>query len=131
MMETTAWMLTNGLLHPLVVVVQSSDDVASCFTYELRPNPTALFKDGFMRKPNKEMLYKQFCKDLTPTSLPSDIFVVYCGCLPSPVKLQKGSTGDYVTQMYFKYVTFRFKLSGMFDGYDSGADVKDHEHLGR
>jgi hypothetical protein len=102
--------------------------------FELTPYPTALFKDGYMRKPNKAMLYKEFCKDLTTASLPSNIvFVVDGGCLRHRVKWQKGSTGDDVMQMYVNQVTRRFKKSAMvvFDGYDSGADVKDKEHIRR
>lgn len=110
--EENSSMDANSLFHRLVVLAQSSDDVASCFTYELTPYPTALFKDGFMRKPNKATLYKDFCKDLTSASLPSDkVFVADGGCLLHRVKWQKGSTGYDVMRMYVKYVIQRDSVS--------------------
>ena len=37
-----------------------------CFSYELTPIPTSLFKDGLMRKANKSMLKNTLTKDLEP-----------------------------------------------------------------
>ena len=46
-----------------IEVIERSDHMASCFQYELTPEPTSLFKDGFIRKSKKSVLSKALIKD--------------------------------------------------------------------
>ena len=46
------------LFTRLVAMVQKEDDVEQQFAFELTPEPRALFKDGMLRKPQKENLRK-------------------------------------------------------------------------
>jgi hypothetical protein len=127
-------MEANSLFHRLVVLAQCLDDVASYFDYELTPYPTSLFKDGFVRKPNKAALYKDLCKDKICASVPCNVtFVVDAGCLLHRVTWQRGSSVSDIIQLYLNYVTHRFSASAVivFDGYNKGPEIKDHEHLRR
>lgn len=63
----------NSLFHSIVVLVQRSDNQATCFDFELIPFPTALLKDGFMRKPDKPALYTEFAKNLASELLPQTV----------------------------------------------------------
>jgi hypothetical protein len=124
----------NSLFHRLVVLVQRSDDQAACFEFELTPFPTALFKDGFMRKPDKPALYKEFAKNMTSEALPAECtFVVDGGCLLHRVRWARGTSALDILNLYVKYVKGRFGLSTVvvFDSYDCGPSIKDHEHLRR
>jgi hypothetical protein len=124
----------NSLFHRLVVLVQRSDDQAACFDFELTPFPTALFKDGFMRKPDKPALYREFTKNMTCEPLPPDcIFVVDGGCLLHRVRWMRGTSAVDILNLYVNYVKGHFGLSSVvvFDGYDCGPTIKDHEHLRR
>ena len=40
----------------LIVLIERTDDTEKYFGYELKPYPTALFKDNFMRHPNRAAL---------------------------------------------------------------------------
>ena len=55
----------NSLFHRLVVLAERSSDLKAYFNFEITQYPTALFKDGFMRKPVKPDLYKGFAKGMT------------------------------------------------------------------
>ena len=46
----------NVLFQRLIMLIDRSEDLTDCFDYELTPEPTSLFKDGLMRKPNKAQL---------------------------------------------------------------------------
>ena len=46
------------LFSRLVAIAQKEDDVEQQFAFELTPEPTELFKDGMMRKPQKATLRK-------------------------------------------------------------------------
>jgi hypothetical protein len=125
----------NSLFHRLVVLlVQLSDDQAASFDFEFTPFPTALFKDGFMRKPDKPALYKEFTKTLTSQSLPlHSKYVVDGGCLLHRVRWSRGTTAGDIMKLYVRFVKGRFGLSSIvvFDGYNCGPTLKDHEHLRR
>ena len=44
------------LFMRLIILAERSEDSATYFNYELTPYPTSLFKDYFMRHPNKALL---------------------------------------------------------------------------
>ena len=51
----------TALFSRLIVIVQREDNVSAFVQYELTVEPTALFKDGLMRKPNKTTTEKSAC----------------------------------------------------------------------
>ena len=46
----------NILFQRLIMLIDRSEEMTTCFEYELTPEQTSLFKDGLMRKPNKALL---------------------------------------------------------------------------
>ena len=44
----------------------AEDDIAATFYYELTPEPTALFKDGMMRKTPESVLRNSATESITP-----------------------------------------------------------------
>ena len=95
--------------------------------------PTSLFKDSFMRKPNKSDLAKVITHDVEHlTSLPTGKKVVDGGALLHQVKWCKTSTYAEVLIQYGNYLEHRYGICTIvFDGYDTGPSIKDHEHLRR
>ena len=55
------------LFQRLIVLIERSEDMIRYFEYELTPEPTELFKDGFMRKLNKASLGKALTKNSCTT----------------------------------------------------------------
>ena len=51
--NTTIHVNPSILFLRLMVLIERTDDTEKCFGYELTLYPTALFKDNFMRHPNK------------------------------------------------------------------------------
>ena len=45
------------------MLIDRGDDLTDCFDYELTREPTSLFKDGLMRKPNKAQLGRELVKN--------------------------------------------------------------------
>ena len=73
-------------------MVQREDDVSMYFQYELTVEPTALFKDSLMRKPNKPQLRKALVDDNVNQSEPCGEHVLDGGALMHKVRWSKGST---------------------------------------
>jgi len=120
----------NRLFHRLVVVAERSTDVVGFFRFELTQYPS-LFRNGFMRKPDKPSLYRRVAKDLMRAPLPSTCtYVIDGGCLLHKVRWIRGKTCEQLLQQYVTYVNSKFG-SGVvvvFDGYGSMPSTKDHEH---
>ena len=53
----------NVLFQRLIMLIDRSEDLTDCFDYELTPEPTSLFKDGLMRKPNKAQYGRELVKN--------------------------------------------------------------------
>lgn len=124
----------NSLFHRLIVMAERSGDIKTYFAYELTQYPTSLFKDGFMRKPVKPDLYKDFAKGLLSESLPTSIqFVIDGGYLLHKVRWLKRVTLGEILQQYANYLTSNYDSSAVvvFDGYEDEASTKDHEHKRR
>lgn len=71
---------------------------------------------------------------MTDASLPVNLlYVVDGGCLLHRVRWQKGTALSTSLTSYVLYVKCHFKASAtvVFDGYGNGANVNDHEHMGR
>ena len=45
------------------MLIDRAEDLTDCFDYELTPEPTSLFKDGLMRKPNKAQYGRELVKN--------------------------------------------------------------------
>jgi hypothetical protein len=124
----------NLLFHRLVVLAVHQQDVKSCFAHELTAHPASLFKDGFMRKPDKPNLFQNSLSGLTNAQLPNPVtFVVDGGCLLHRVRWGKGLTVANIMESYARYVLSHFGPTArvVFDGYSDAASTKDEEHRRR
>ena len=54
-------------------------DIPSYFAYELTSVPSALFKDGLVRKAHKPVLAKEMTKGLPTCELPGSLYYVVDG----------------------------------------------------
>ena len=117
----------------LIAVVDRSNTVEECFEYELTQEPTSLFKDSFMRKPKKSDLAKFLTYGVEHLkSLPIGKKVVDGGAVLHQVKWAKSSTYAEIQKQYGNYLEHRYGICTIvFDGYDSGPSIKNHEHFRR
>ena len=124
------FMHSTHLFNRLIVLVERTNEMALYFSYELTPLPASLFKDNFMRKPDKASLGKILFKNSQVESLPTSVFVLDGGSLLHKVKWPKLISYMDVVRLYATYVNKNYG-SGchiVFDGYESGPSNKDHEH---
>ena len=121
------------LFSRLLVLVERDDDMKKCFNYELTPNPTSLFDHGMMRKANKSALGKAIKQNSLPDKLPvSSMYIIDGGALLHKVKWPPNSTYEVIIKHYIHFVNSNYGLSCVvFDGYDNGPCIKDHEHKRR
>ena len=120
----------NILFQRLIILIERSEDMTSYFEYELTPEPTSLFKDGFMRKPNKALLGRALTKNSSNTTQETTKIVLDGGALLHRVHWNIPSTFADVIQQYCHYVTKKYgSVTVVFDGYESST--KDHEHKRR
>ena len=100
------------------------------FDYELTAFPTLLFKDNFMHK----SVEAQLAKSLTDSVDSSEqvMHVLDGGALLHRVKWGKKMPYQQVAKQYVSYVRGKYGESCVvFDGYEQGLSIKDHEHLRR
>lgn len=123
----------NVLFQRLIMLVDRADDMTNCFEYELTPEPTSLFKDGLMRKPNKAQLGKELVKDSEILSESSEgtIYVLDGGALLHRVFWNVPATYSNIMEQYCTYISRKYgnHVHIVFDGYKSS--IKDHEHQRR
>ena len=123
---------SNILFSRLLIVMQRSTDMEPFFRYELTAEPTALFKDNCLRKPDKSVLSKELKKNLDSglSFTEAKVYVIDGGWLLHKVKWQKGLLYRDIIKQYVDYVTRNFgsKVTIVFDGYGNGPCTKDHEH---
>ena len=121
----------------LVLIMQQEGCVADHFKFELTPEPTSLFKDGLMRKPNKAILRNHLLDQVSPEIPASgrDCCIVDGGALLHKVNWVLESTFADVFQSYVEYVNRRYKRYNkiviVFDGYFSDNSIKGDEHSRR
>jgi hypothetical protein len=122
---------TTHLFNRLIVLVERTADMEPYFSYELTPLPASLFKDSFMRKPDKAALGQILCKNAKQLGdIPTCTFVVDGGSLLHKIKWPKIGKYVDVIKLYLSYVQKHYgtRCIVVFDGYASGPSVKDHEH---
>jgi len=108
-------------------LVEIEGDMKNYFKYEL----TSLFENGIRRKRNKSNLAKAIKQGVSknrPT--PSKIYYVLDGgSLLHEVKLIPNITYKSILNQYSNYVKNKYgKGCIVFDGYENGPYVKDHDH---
>ena len=121
------------LFSRLIFTAERTDKFIDYFQYELTQEPTALFKDGFMRESHKSDV-KNILLENTRIfeNYPSSKIVVDGGALLHQVSLKKSCTYSEVIDQYFTYLSNNYGLCIVaFDGYGNGASTKDHEHRKR
>jgi len=125
------------LFSRLLIILSRHQDMAPYFGYELTSVPAALFKESFMRKPNKAQLKNELLKGVTTSQAvqPDTVRIIDGGFLLHKVKWQQDLTYVDTVQLYVSYLK---KFYGdpsvvivVFDGYGNGPNIKDHEHLRR
>ena len=124
--------LENGLLFSrLLIILSRESEIEPYFHYELTAVPSALFKNGFLRKADKAQLQQELIKAVDPLNraVENSQFVVDGGCLLHKVKWQRGVTYAFIGQQYVDYLMKHYGscCSVIFDGYSSPS-IKDHEH---
>ena len=101
--------------------------------YELTTIPTPLFQDYAMRKPAKAQLAKSLTSNVQPGYQTKEtMHVLDGGALLHKVKWAKNMTYKDLAIQYATYVRIMYELCCIvFDGYDQGPSIKDHEHQKR
>ena len=121
------------LFSRLIAIVQRKEDMSPYFDYELTAFPTSLFKDNFMRKSVKAQLAKSLTDSVDSSELRRQMMhVLDGGALLHRVKWGKKMSYQEVAKQYVSYVRGKYGESCVvFDGYEQGPSIKDHEHLRR
>ena len=123
------------LFNRLVLLIKNEEDRIPYFAFELTPEPTSLFKEGRMRKPNKADLRNRILKLESRTSKPIDEYCVIDGgaLLNQPAWLP-GCTYSQLIDQYLTHLRYKYgksKLYVVFDGYDDQLSTKTDEHSRR
>ena len=121
------------LFTRVVAIVQREEDMTPYFDYELTTVPTSLFKDNTMRKPAKAQLAKALTDSLQPSERNMQaVHVLDGGALLHRVRWAKNAIYKDVAKQYVRYVRAKYGQSCIvFDGYQQGPSIKDHEHQRR
>ena len=122
------------LFSRLLVLIEREENIRSYFQYELTTVPTLLFQDSMMRKSSKAKLGQALKKDTTTSTYNMDqsFHVLDGGPLLHKVKWIENRLYQSILDQYTKYVNKKYGRSCIvFDGYDNGPYVKDHEHKRR
>ena len=121
------------LFSRLIALVQREEDMLPYFDYELTAIPTSLFKDYAMRKTAKAQLAKVLMSKVQPSGRNAQLYhVLDGGALIHRVKWLKRETYSDIAKKYVSYVHHNYGHSCIvFDGYNHGPSIKDHEHQRR
>ena len=122
-----------GLFSRLLALVDRSENMEEYFEYEFIQEPTSLFKDQPLRKPNKSNLAKIITEDaISLDTIPPSKIVIDGGALLHQVWWRKGATYNEIFHQYSEYLNLKHGFYAIvFDGYDNGPSSKDHEHMRR
>ena len=118
------------LFSRLIAIIQREEEISPYFDYELTVIPTSLFKDNTMRKTPKSQLAKAVANNVQPCEHNVQAtHVIDGGALIHKVKWPKKATYKDIAQQYVSYVRAKYGASSIvFDGYEQGPSIKDHEH---
>ena len=99
-------------------------------------DPTSIFKDGMMRKPNKATLRNFLTKNIPKNELPvAFTCLIDGGALLHKVKWMTSKTFWEIIRQYITYINDRYKaypnICIVFDGYDDPDSIKAHKHARR
>ena len=121
------------LFTRLIAIVQREEDMSLYFGYELTAFPTSLFKDNFMRKAVKAQLTKSLTSSVDSSEYRRQAtHVLDGGALLHRVKWGKKKSYQEIAEQDVSYVRGKYGESCIvFDGYEQGPSIKDHEHLRR
>ena len=121
-----------NLFTRLIAVAQRDKDISTYFKYELTAEPTSLFKEGLMRKPDKPQLRGALVDVTAEVSEPSGEYVLDGGALIHKVRWVKGESYRKTALNYAEYVRKKYgECYIIFDGYSTSATTKGHEHQRR
>ena len=115
---------------------QDSQTQLDSFSHEFTPEPTALFKNGLMRKPQKQELRNSIIEQDQRVQKPEASFCVLDGGAAlhrSPWALQMSYSelaDQFVYEIASKYSCFK-EIHIVFDGYNDQSSTKTDEHEGR
>ena len=123
---------TNILFSRLTLMIERSDDMRSYFKYELTPVPTSLFHNDFMRKTDKAALARTISEGKDQL-VKTPRYVVDGGALLHRVRWLKNTSYQDVFEQYATDIRTRYgtQVTIVFDGYNSGPSIKDHEQRRR
>ena len=118
------------LFSRLIAIIQREEEISPYFDYELTVIPTSLFKDNTMRKTPKSQLATAVANNMQPCEHNVQAtHVIDGGALIHKVKWPKKATYEDIAQQYVSYIRAKYGASGIvFDGYEQGPSIKDHEH---
>lgn len=125
------------LFTSLTALAQSEGSLQRNFKFELTHEPTALFKDGFMRKPQKSKLRQHILQQHLPIdNCEIEACVVDGGALLHKVKWKANATYKEICEQYLDFAKRVYRkyerVCVVFDGYNiEKASTKDHEHQRR
>jgi len=122
----------NILFSRLVLMAERTGEISEYFAFELTSVPMSLFKNGYLRKPDKPSLHRKSVGHCNKELLPCPArYVVDGGYLLRKVCWCKGSTFLDLLKAYVGFL--RSKVGGgvvtvVFDGYAEAPSTKGHEH---
>ena len=125
------------LFNRLTMLIKQEEKRMEMFKYELTPEPTALFKDGCMRRPSKSVLRNKILDVNYFVPKPKvDRCAVDGGSLLHKTVWPLNTTYNDITSQYLKYLNDRYssiasEIVAVFDGYDSEYSTKTDEHTHR
>ena len=123
----------NILFSRLIAFVQREEDTSPYFDHELTAFPASLFKDNFMHKSVKAQLAKSLADSVDSSEQNRQaMHVLDGGPIAQGINWGKKMLCQEVAKQYVSYVQGKYGESCViFDGYEQGPSIKDHEHLRR
>lgn len=125
------------LFTRLTALTQSDENIQDHFAFELTHEPTALFKDGLLRKPQKAKLRNYLLeKQSSITEWKMEACVLDGGALLHKIKWKTKTTYREICLQYIAFVRRMYgkyhKVCIVFDGYCSeSTSIKAQDHQRR
>ena len=111
--DESIYIQPTGLFARLLALVERSESsIEDQFDYELTQEPTSLFNNQFMRKPNKSNLAKIVTQNASSfETIPSSKVVIDGGALLHRVHWRKGMTYNGIVQQCSEYLISKYGLN--------------------